>query len=567
MPPSTRPPEARRRALALLVAALLSFLAKPADAARMFHHDLASLAFESDAIVLARRGPVPQRSTGETVIEHRVLETYTGPLRPGDLVAVPYDGVVLEPTWGWPRPAPGATAGVLSDEVVLFLRPTGSDEAGAPPWLLVDLRIFRDGQAYRFEQRMNPGPYEPVPQRADPFDIMGDPRAGAPLDQDGLRRAIDAAVARARAAHEAIAERATHEGRRKLVDLIGPPADDDDAPVPVGHVSSWDDRIATKAIEALASTGDLDALLDGVARRVGGVSYPMLPQSVSGPSLLAAAASRAVPLHRRLAALTLLEIGRFHLSSELKPSTKHAPQIASLYDDPEPEVRAAALDLRFSAQAPPPPVEAAILARWGRETDPHVQWSLLGSADHFAMREKLLGSHDVIEPIVWARRRRRVVDIFLMNTRERRHHVSRVVITARAGDRAAGTLDLTPDMLSGSASARTEIEHAFLAFTPPLAPGRYALDLRVDIEDDEKQHASRRFTLPAFRVGGAEASTSPPARSAPTGMVPPPVPPPRSCACAAPGRASEADEVETIVLLCVGLAAARRRRRAAPRAA
>ncbi|MDC0749068.1 hypothetical protein [Polyangium mundeleinium] len=439
------------------------------------------------------------------------------------------------------------------DEVVLFLQPTDSDAAGAPPWELSGLRIFRDGQAYRFEQHMNPGLSEPVPQRADPFDIMGDPRAGAPLDQDGLRRAIDAAVARARAAREAIAARATPEGRRKLVELIGPPADDDDAPVPLGHVSSWDDRIATKAIEALASTGDLDALLDGVARRVGGVSLPMIPESVSGPSLLAAAASPAVPLHRRLAALTLLEIGRFPLSSKLDPSRKHAPQLASLYDDPEPEVRAAALDLRFSAQEPPPPVAAALLARWGRETDAHVQWSLLESAEHFALREKLLGSHDVIEPIVWARRRRRVVDIFLTSTRERRPHVSRVVITARAGDHAAGTLDLMPEMLSGSMSGRTEIDHAFLAFTPPLAPGHYALDLRVDIEDDKKQSLSRRFTLPALRVGGAGAAT------------PPPVPPRRSCACASPGCTSEAEEVEAIVLLCVGVAVARRRRGAGRR--
>jgi hypothetical protein len=160
------------RLLTFLVAAVLTLCAAPTRAATMDHYDLTSLALQAEAIVVARR--IGQRPLGpyDTAVAHRVEAVLAGPLQPGDIVEVSYGALSFELP-GRSRLAPDAGPPVVSDEVILFLEPAGRGrslppDAGAPlPWWLVPsgLRIFADGLAYRFEQRGNPGPYQPEPQR------------------------------------------------------------------------------------------------------------------------------------------------------------------------------------------------------------------------------------------------------------------------------------------------------------------------------------------------------------------------------------------------------------------
>src|SRR5690242_14460291 len=111
----------RAALLALLLAALLSLLAPPARAAMMLHHDLTSLAFQSEAVVLARRGAERPFGPYDTLVEHHVVESYAGPLHPGDVIEVSYDGAMLRPRWGWTPGVRDAAEPVVSDEVILFL--------------------------------------------------------------------------------------------------------------------------------------------------------------------------------------------------------------------------------------------------------------------------------------------------------------------------------------------------------------------------------------------------------------------------------------------------------------
>ena len=157
----------------------------------MHHHDLASLALMSDAIVLVQRGAERKIDAWRTATEHRVLKTYAGSLQPGDVVGIEYGAYALAPLWGWED----GGAPRISDEVILFLeratdQGAAAPDGGAPPsWQLAasGLRIFVDGKAHRFEQAMNPGPYEPVPQRR----ILLQAATRSPRRQALRDRAID----------------------------------------------------------------------------------------------------------------------------------------------------------------------------------------------------------------------------------------------------------------------------------------------------------------------------------------------------------------------------------------
>ena len=536
------------------------------------HHDLASLVFEAEAVVVARRTGERRVAPGLTLVEHRVEEVCSGPLQPGDVVEVSYDDLAMKPARGWP----GADAGppVVSDEVVLFLVPAAAHDdfppdAGPPPrWRLIDggLRIFAGGLAYRFEEPESPGPREPRAQRAEPFDAMGDPRAGAQLDRPALIAAIRAALAHAREVRAAIAARGSPEGRRALVAAVGPPVGVDDAPVTVSPVDGffWDDSVARSALEALASSGDLDALLEGVARVRGGVFLFRVRHGVPPARLLDVAEARGAPLHLRLAALTLLAGRGFGYRDA--PSAARLP---ALFDDAEPEVRAAAITLQMSRIPAPEGLAEAVAARWPRETDPRVKLALLEAADRVNVMDRIAAWGTLGDPVVWAERRGRIVDVTWRNPGDVRQRLVHLTVTARAAGRTVATLDLAPPYLSGWSSGSTAGEHAFLGFDPPLAPGVYDLAARVDLEGERGKVVSLTFTLRPLRTGLASAPAEPSPTFSLPGAAPPPEPPRRSCACSLPGDGGAEGGLGALAALaamaCAVVAAITPRGRSSPR--
>ena len=132
-----------------LLALLCLLTAGDARAAMMAHYDLAGLALESDAIVVATRTPAADRTS-----TYHVTRAIRGPIAAGtDLVLD--DGLY-------------ATEGhAIDPEVVVFLH-----RADAGGWYITSsgLRVVDGGQVFRFEQWDNPGGFTMVPQGHDPSD-------------------------------------------------------------------------------------------------------------------------------------------------------------------------------------------------------------------------------------------------------------------------------------------------------------------------------------------------------------------------------------------------------------
>jgi hypothetical protein len=259
----------------------------------MRHHDLASLALEADAIVVAERTGGPDEAA-----VYRVVHVLAGQgLRTNDAIAIYQSGYVIDTTgerrWG---------AGVRVDApvspiAILFLRAAihPSDSA----WSLVPsgLRVFAGGRAYRFEQRSNPGPYVAVPQGRDPEDLQG-VATSVQWDRPQLERAIASAVERADRARAAIAAR----DPAQILTLL--PADPVTDLVDVGWHGFYEDRIAIRGFDALIAAGEIDAALD-VHARTRGLRH--FVAGISDSELLARAESSSAPLPRRIAALSLLD--------------------------------------------------------------------------------------------------------------------------------------------------------------------------------------------------------------------------------------------------------------------
>src|SRR5262249_6691439 len=103
-------------------------------------HDLASLVWQSDAIVRARL--LSSRKT-ENLIDfctYRVEKVYSGSLSPGDVIEVP-DDYQRAPAWGWEDKSPHPA----SDEVIAFLVKADKRDW---KWNIVEsgLRISIDGR-------------------------------------------------------------------------------------------------------------------------------------------------------------------------------------------------------------------------------------------------------------------------------------------------------------------------------------------------------------------------------------------------------------------------------------
>lgn len=345
------------RLLALFVAAAC-LLSRPAFAAMMRHHDLASLALDSEAIVRARRlGPL---AGDDRVARHEILAVYAGPLAVGDTLHVAYAAYVdrdIERT----------------DEVILFIRPRSERRRAAPPdpgrWPVASgVRLVDGGRVFRFVQKNNPGPYVPVPQGRDPYDVMHDPRGGSEaISLAEFEEELARAIARADMVRPLLADLGSPAGRRRALAWIGPPPGAlDDRPVMLEDTDDfYEDRVVKAILEALARTGDIALLLDGVARRRGGIDLFMLRHGFKAPALFPVAEDRRQPGPRRAAATTLIAEDLVALDD---PATLEG--LARLLVDPDARVRRAAAQVVANRDLKHPALRAAIVEQFPRETDP-----------------------------------------------------------------------------------------------------------------------------------------------------------------------------------------------------
>lgn len=358
-----------RRVLTTL--ALLTALPAPASAAMMRHHDLASLAYQSEAVVVAERS-----GTGDSH-HYRVLRSLHGPLARGQRLTLADGHFITSPRGrGIFSPPP---EGALGDRVVVFLtRYEGR-------WRIVadGLRVTYGGRVYRFEQHMNPGPYVPVPQGRDPDDVRTG-ASGPPVDLDGLVRMTERAIRRAGAARRAIAG----ADRARIRALVPP----HEAPVIrrwAPTLGFYTDAIARAALHRLAELGDVDGALTVLARTVGFAS-PHELRRLDPAAIRARAADASAPPEIRLAAVRW--IFRPH------PSREAATVAIGLLDDPAPRVRAVAAealrDLAGTSGTDWPrrpafvrgPLRQSLRRRWRDETDPLVRYALASLARAWEIR-------------------------------------------------------------------------------------------------------------------------------------------------------------------------------------
>lgn len=343
-----------------------------AHAAALFHHDLTSLALDSDAIVLAR--VTGTRTEGYREFRsHEVLRAYAGELVAGELIEVEYGSLSLEPSWGSPY---GDTP--PSDEVVLFLR--RSERAGS--WWLTPsgLRVFADDRVYRFEQRDNPGPYLPTPQGHDPYDVLDDPRGGPGLTRAEFEPELLAAIDRATLVRAALAKVDTPEGRAQLLEFVGPAwGDDHDQPCSLGELWRYEDIVVSKILDAFEAGGHNAELLDAISRLRYDETLYLQRRGDELPGWVAVARDLAQPLHRRLAALTLLRVRlRVRLRSGAPPQTLAA--LVELLDDPDPRIRAAVAAISPGPGELTPDWEQAIVRRLQIEEHVTVLYELTETA-------------------------------------------------------------------------------------------------------------------------------------------------------------------------------------------
>lgn len=293
----------------------------------MQHADLAGLAYQSEAIVVAERGAVRQVTQYQSVTSYRVTRVLFGTLPVGATLTLDDSSYALNGTpYGASYPQP------LDAGVVLFLAHVQPDTRQPPEWSIVlsGLRVMAGGKVYRFEQWSNPGPFVPVPQAHDPDDARGEVPNPLAVDQPAFETMLRAAIARATALRQALALTDPVARRARVVALLGPAADPFAAGVRPGNF--YEDILAERAATALAAAGDVDAALDARARGRAGHNWP----DVDGSVLVARAADGAAPVPVRTAALDLLRMADFTAADE--HTVASVAQSAA-----QPEVRAAAL--------------------------------------------------------------------------------------------------------------------------------------------------------------------------------------------------------------------------------
>jgi hypothetical protein len=508
-----RTDQARFLVFALVLIVLWLMPQAPARAAMMRHHDLSSLALESDAIVLARVTGVRSGEGLRRIHTHVVVESLVGELAAGEVIELDYGALRLAP--GWENEA----VWTPEDEVVLFLRRA---EQGEQPWRLVGsgLRIFVDDITYRFEQHSNPGPYAPVPQGDDPYDVFEDPRGREPLTRAAFELELRAAIERAAAVRRDLAAIESPEARARLLEVVGPAwGTDDDEPCVLDGTAFFEDLVSTTILDALWAAGDTEAFLEGFSRVRGGVEVWRLRARPEASWLLASGSERERPLHLRVAALRVLaEV--WWVQDE--PSA--ADSLVPLLEDPEPSIRAAAAFM-VEPEDETPSWRTAIVERLRVESDPSARYAL---AELAAKRELLAeaGLADESWPVVSVERRGRAVE-FRWFSPQSKWSVEAITVTARPGEGEPQSLQLqTSSSAAWMDGIRYESIRGWLLFAEPLPEGRVDLELVAVLRQNEQ---TREVRLDVRPLGlPPEQQSEQPAEIAPT-------PVPAGCACTTTG--------------------------------
>ncbi len=479
-------------------------------AAPMEHHDLASLWWEADHVVLAEERSRQYRveEWNETVW-YQVVEVYKGDLGPGEQVEVYDDAYRYELPMRWdfsdpqnptPLPLPG-----IENRVFLFLRTSpprlireGVQDSGPLMKVPSGMRLIADGKVYRFEQWSNPGGYAPVPQGPDPDDVLGrravvDPQ---PLDLPRFAVELEQAAARAHACEVALAIEDPAERNAALLPLLPEPR----SYPPVTRMSGGGfpaDALSREILGVIAHGGDLDAVVEAYGRDViGGFrTYDARrfldpDREARGQALLDAALDPARPPHQRAAALHVLADNAYALREQQRASLERA---ATLLADPEPAVRAATVDL-LGDHAHGDHREWALdrlVEAFAVEPDPHVRYDIarwLRTRDVKGARldPKLTGDDALIVGATPGPAPPDDGAAVLLGLRYViPHHAWSPQVTVHAVARAAdGTEHRSaagePLWWGGGQDLGSALVR--YPFDPPLPPGRYQVSLDVHLE-------------------------------------------------------------------------------------
>lgn len=570
----------KRRLAALAFMTAASALAHvDARAAMMTHTDLTSLAFESDAVIAARRGTTTKARPYLTPTDTTITKVYKGPLAVGD--HLPLDFGLY--SFASPFAPPDADAGAPSEDVVLFLRRNAEAENqrrwDAGPvfdWYIepAGVRISIGGVMHRFEQWSNPGGFAPVLQGHDPYDLVNDPRGRYTYSRSTFEPLLLAALGRAQAAHEALAHTDTEAGRQHLLDMLGPEdPDDPDLSMRAGYVGFYRDDLAEAVIAQLAKEKDVLRTVRAMTRSRSVVDGHHVRMDLPVAEIIRAASDRSLSPHERAAAVSLLGWPRE------TPETRRA--ILGLLADPEPEVRAAAVLMPPSEPAPNDPFVNAVGRLFATEQDGRVLLAIKRSSWNM-QRPGLTAARNPRPPIVTAYRTGRVVHAAWGTVADTDLHIERVTITARGPlpSQTVRTLVVERKDLGESRGGSTGEADVALAFEPPLALGRWELAAEVALGTESGAVSARTFPLLplvakaaaprptyAFVPGGSlaidrgastdagaplpvapradDASASPPRGAAPSRTPP-------GCGCSIPGM--DAPRREGVVLLVTALA-------------
>lgn len=501
------------------------------------HYDLTSLALVSDAVVLARRTGERKLGPYRTLTLHRVLKSYRGPLRPGEEVDVDYGAYALTPLWGW-----GFDAGTphVSQDVVLFLyrnQPSSPDGGTKTTWQLEPsgLRIFVNGAVYRFEQFNNPGPYEPVAQGIDPFDVLEDPRGKVRVTKDQFETELQRAFARAGAIQRALARAGTAAGRQALLDLIGPaPGVDNGAPAAIWSYGFYKNLAERKMLDALAAHHDLKDFLEGVARTPAPDPTLALNDPFTARELLRAARDPRLSLPERVAALQVLTDSPF---ARLKPADANA--VSALLASTQPALRAKALEVAFSRQSMPRAVQPAIARLWKTEHDPRVLCALL---DHAPPPPREIAKLAANAPIAWAVRQRRALHAGWRNLSGAPPALKSLRVEVRSKHRVVRTLVLNPNKdLSVWTNSDAAGANGYLDLDGLTPHADYELVAVFELAGASGRAITRRVSLGRYSpVPGTAPELPKPVALAPSAAArtaPAPAAPARkvrSCACSEP---------------------------------
>lgn len=364
----------------IAVSMLVLSFASHADAAMMHHHDLASLAFMSDAVIKVERLGAYDRVT-----RVRITEVYAGSLRVGTNMELPTSLYRLSASLGGPEVTPAST-------MIVFLTQRNGAWTITPSGLRV---LDGSGHVQRFVQISNPGPYGVVPQGPDPQDLHDDFRRYPPVDLAAFEPMVQRAIRRASEMKRALELNAA--ARRTAVLRM--------LPAPRSYLFRgnqlffFNDALADKAARALGDAGDVEGTLEVWSRMHGDRMWSRGVLRERSAELLAIATDTGAADHLRATALrTVFESGGL-------PTEAEARTVLGLLGDGSAEVRAAALAaLDYpgrvqSSDAGWPRTQRAIRrmvrdalhARWGRESSAAVRIEMLRAREIWRVRPRRVG--------------------------------------------------------------------------------------------------------------------------------------------------------------------------------